>query len=82
MITPAPDAEKRRGAPAADGQPVNAYVCTIGVAAADDSVAAALGAGGSLAVPKMPIKGVDWLACCKGTEGNIFGVMQDDPHAA
>jgi uncharacterized protein len=55
---------------------VNAYVCTIGVASVDDSVTKALAAGGTLALPKMPIKGVGWLACCKDTKGNIFGVMQ------
>jgi hypothetical protein len=71
----------RRGAPPADGQPVNAYVCTIGVASIDDSVTKALAAGGTLALPKMPIKGVGWLAYCKDTEGNIFGVMQDDSQA-
>jgi hypothetical protein len=61
---------------------VNAYVCTIGVASVDDSVAKAVAAGGTLALPKMPITGVGWLAYCKDTEGNIFGVMQDDPQAA
>ena len=37
--------------------------------------------GGSVAVPKMPIPGVGWLAYCKDTEGNIFGLMQADPKA-
>jgi hypothetical protein len=72
----------RRGAPPTDGQPVNAYICTIGVASVDDSVTKALAAGGTLALPKMPINGVGWLAYCKDTEGNLFGVMQDDPQAA
>jgi predicted enzyme related to lactoylglutathione lyase len=30
----------------------------------------------------MPIPGVGWLAYCKDTEGNVFGIMQDDPQAA
>ena len=72
----------RRGAPPTDGQAVNAFVCTIGVASVDDAVAAALAAGGTLAVPKMPIKGIGWLAYCKDTEGNLFGVMANDPQAA
>jgi len=71
----------RRGAPPADGQAVNAYVCTIGVASVDESVDKALAAGGTVAVPKMPIKGVGWLAYCKDPEGNIFGLMHDDPNA-
>lgn len=71
----------RRGAAPVDGQAVNAFVCTVGVASVDESVAAALAAGGALAVPKMPIKGVGWLAYAKDTEGNIFGMMQSDSQA-
>ena len=72
----------RRGAAPTEGQPVNAYVCTLGVASVDDSVGKVVAAGGTIALPKMPIKGVGWLAYCKDTEGNIFGVMQDDKNAA
>ena len=71
----------RRGPAPAEGQAVNAYICTIGVASVDQSVAKALAAGATVALPKMPIKGVGWLAYCKDTEGNIFGVMQDDNNA-
>ena len=71
----------RRGAPPAVGQAVNAYVCTIGVEALDTSVAAALSAGATMALPKMPIKGVGWLAYCHDTEGNLFGMMQNDAMA-
>ena len=38
-------------------------------------------AGGTIALPKMPIPGMGWLAYCKDTEGNIFGMMQSDPNA-
>ena len=72
----------RRGAEPADGQAVNAYVCTMGVTSVDESLTKAMAAGASLAVPKMAVKGVGWLAYCKDTEGNIFGMMQDDPSAA
>lgn len=71
----------RRGPAPAEGQGVNAFVCTIGVASLDDTVTKAVAAGAVLAVPKMPIKGVGWLAYCKDTEGNIFGLMQDDTNA-
>jgi hypothetical protein len=37
--------------------------------------------GGHTVLPKMPIPGMGWLACCKDTEGNIFGMMQNDPGA-
>ncbi len=32
-------------------------------------------------MPKMPIPNVGWLAYAKDTEGNIFGMMQNDPGA-
>jgi predicted enzyme related to lactoylglutathione lyase len=65
-----------------DGQAVIAYVCTVDVPALDEYVAKALAAGGTMALPKMPIPGVGWLAYCKDTEGNIFGLMQADSKAA
>ncbi|WP_029630676.1 VOC family protein [Zavarzinella formosa] len=65
-----------------DGQAVIAYVCTIGVKSLDESLETALKNGGTLALPKMPIPGMGWLAYAKDTEGNIFGMMQPDPTAA
>jgi hypothetical protein len=73
---------KRMGPPPVDGQAVNAYVCTVVSTALDEELNKALSSGGSIAVPKMAIPGVGWLAYFKDTEGNIFGIMQDDPSAA
>ena len=64
-----------------DGQAVIAYVCTVDVSSLDESFNKALASGGTVALPKMPIPGVGWLAYCKDTEGNIFGMMQADPGA-
>jgi predicted enzyme related to lactoylglutathione lyase len=64
-----------------DGQAVIAYVCTTGVENVDASVATVEANGGTIALPKMPIPGMGWLAYCKDTEGNIFGMMQPDPTA-
>jgi len=64
-----------------DGQAVIAYVCTVDVENLDASVQAAVDNGGQIALPKMPIPGMGWLAYCKDTEGNIFGMMQGDPNA-
>jgi len=36
---------------------------------------------GTIALPKMPIPGIGWLACAKDTEGNNFGIMQADANA-
>jgi predicted enzyme related to lactoylglutathione lyase len=71
----------RRGPAPVDGQAVNAFVCTIEVASVDESAAKAVAHGGTQVVPKMPIKGVGWLAYCKDPDGNIFGITQNDPTA-
>lgn len=68
------------GGPAA-GQPANAFVCTVGVDALDATLAKARELGGAVAMPKMPIPGVGWLAYLTDTEGNTFGAMQSDPAA-
>ena len=60
--------------------PAQPCVNTVGVANLDDSIAVVQTNGGSIAVPKMPIPGVGWLAYCKDTEGHIFGMMESDPH--
>ncbi len=72
----------RRGPAPQPGQAVNAFVCTLAVTSLDESLAKALAAGATLSVPKMPIRGVGWLAYCTDPAGNIFGMMQNDPAAA
>jgi predicted enzyme related to lactoylglutathione lyase len=57
-------------------------VYTIGVDSVDDYVTKIQAAGGEILRAKSAIPGVGWLAYCKDTEGNEFGVMQDDPDAA
>ena len=64
-----------------DGQAVIAYVCTVDVAAIDESLATVVANGGTVVVPKMPLPGMGWLVYCKDTAGNIFGMMQNDPEA-
>lgn len=64
-----------------DGTAVIAYVCTAGVPDLAATTAAVEGAGGTIALPRMPVPGVGWLAYFKDTEGNIFGAMQSDPAA-
>ena len=56
-----------------------ALVNILDVASADDTTAAIEANGGKVVVPKMPIPGVGYVAYCQDTEGNIFGIMQDDP---
>ncbi len=72
---------KRMGPPPTPGQPVNAYPCTVGVDDLDATLALAVSLGGTVAMPKMPIPGMGWLAYFHDTEGNILGMMQPDPTA-
>lgn len=73
---------QRMGGVPTDGQAVNAYVCTVMSKTVDEDVSKALSNGGTIAVPKMAVPGIGWLAYVKDTEGNILGVMQEDCDAA
>lgn len=72
------------GEPGIDGglmprrDPNQPCVNTIGVENLDRTLESVLGNGGLMALPKMPVPGVGWLAYCKDTEGHIFGLMQAD----
>jgi predicted enzyme related to lactoylglutathione lyase len=72
---------RRRGAPAAAGQPVNAFVCTVNVEALDSTLESATAAGAEVALAKMAVPGVGWLAYVKDPDGNLLGLMQNDPTA-
>jgi predicted enzyme related to lactoylglutathione lyase len=71
----------RRGPAPADMAAVNAFVCTIDVADVDASSKRVVELGGTIALPKMPIPTVGWLAYGKDTEGNLFGMMTMDASA-
>jgi predicted enzyme related to lactoylglutathione lyase len=72
----------RRGPGPADMAAVNAFVCTVDVSDLDAMVTRLVEAGGTIALPKMPIPTMGWLAYGKDTEGNLFGMMQMDAKAA
>ena len=61
--------------------PAQPCVNTMGVEDVDAIVTKILALGGTIAVPKMAIPGVGWLAYCKDLDGHIFGVMQSDESA-
>src|SRR5262245_13179165 len=72
----------RRGPRPEEGAAVNAFVCTVDVENVDQSLALLKELGGVVAVPKMPVPGVGWLAYAKDPDGNIFGMMQADARAS
>jgi predicted enzyme related to lactoylglutathione lyase len=72
---------RRRGPAPAEGQAVNAFVNTIGVGDLDAALQKLTTLGGTIALPKMPIPTMGYLAYAKDTDGNLFGMMQPDPSA-
>jgi predicted enzyme related to lactoylglutathione lyase len=72
---------RRRGPGPGPMQAVNAYVCTVDVPDLDASLATVARLGCPVVVPRMAIPGLGWLAYAQDTEGNIFGMMQNDPAA-
>src|SRR5215470_6965059 len=61
------------------GAPV---VNTIDVPSVDESVAKVTANGGQLAMPKVAIPGVGYVAYCIDTEGTTFGIFESDSAAA
>jgi uncharacterized protein len=57
------------------------FIPTVHVDDLDATTRAALAAGGEILVPRMPLPSAGWLAYLADTEGNLIGIMQDDPHA-
>jgi hypothetical protein len=54
----------------------------IDVPSVDEFAGKAVAGGGSLWIPKMALPGIGYIAVCRDTEGNAFGMFQDDPSAA
>lgn len=72
---------RRRGPAPAEGQAVNASVCTLSTTSVDEDARKIPLAGGQVIVPKMAVPGIGWLLYAKDPEGNIFGLMENDPQA-
>ncbi|HEV3091175.1 MAG TPA: VOC family protein [Candidatus Cybelea sp.] len=66
----------RRGGPPLRDAAANAFVCTIGVASLDETIAAIEANGGTVVVEKYEIPGLGLLAYFNDRDGNIFGVIQ------
>ena len=73
----------RRPVPGPAGGPViNAFVCTVEVDDLDATLARNAELGGAVALPRMPVTGMGWLAYVLDPDGNILGLLQPDPAAA
>ena len=54
---------------------------TIDVPSVDEFIEKVTQAGGTVIAPKMPIQSVGYFALCLDTEGNPFGIMEEDLNA-
>ncbi|NLX48789.1 MAG: VOC family protein [Methanospirillum sp.] len=61
------------------GQQITNYV---GVPSVTEYLELVTALGGAVLMPQTPIPGFGWLAVCLDTEGNRFGLFEDDPEAA
>ena len=71
----------RKGPAPKGGEPVTSFVCTVHVPSVDEFIKKIESGGGSVALPKMAIPGLAWLAYCKDIDGNLFGIYEDDKNA-
>jgi predicted enzyme related to lactoylglutathione lyase len=59
----------------------NVVSITMGVDSIEDALAKVTEAGGTVAQGKMPIPKMGYFATCVDTEGNRFGLFENDPSA-
>ena len=71
----------RRETPLTGSDDMTGYRCTIDIPSVDEYVERVNANGGSITMPKTAVPGVGWMVFCKDTEGNSFGMMQNDPSA-
>lgn len=60
------------------GQQIINYISVDNI---DESLAKLEQLGGAILMPKMPITGIGWNCVVKDTEGNTFGMIQEDSNA-
>lgn len=82
LVTTGPDDEPGiNGGIAARKAPSETTTNTIDVPSVDAFVGKITEAGGKVIMPKAPIQGVGYFAVCLDTEGNPFGIMEEDQEA-
>jgi len=67
------------GAIAPRQHPNDTTINTIGVASLEKFAQKVVEAGGLVLTPKQTVPGVGYFAYCKDTEGNTFGIMEENP---
>ncbi len=79
LITAGPDDEPGiNGAITPRNLPEQVTTDTIAVKSVDESLKKVEGAGGTVVMSKQVIPEIGYIAYCKDTEGNLFGILQPD----
>ena len=82
LVTTGPEKDPGiNGAISEKNENMQATTNTISIPSFEESVKKISEAGGKVLTPKMAVQGVGYMAYCKDTEGNVFGIMQMDPNA-
>jgi hypothetical protein len=82
LITTGPEGEPGiNGGLGRRNSPGEGVVNTIDVKSVDEAVKKIEATGGRVTRPKGAVPGIGWLAYCEDSEGNPFGIMQNDPAA-
>ena len=63
------------------GKQKNPGINTIDVSDVDEYIEKIKNAGGTVIVPKTTMPGIGYLAFFKDPQGNVFGIMKNDPTA-
>jgi hypothetical protein len=63
------------------GELIHGVVNTASVDDLEAALARVTAAGGTIERGRQPVPGVGYMAYCRDTEGNVFGLMQEDPAA-
>lgn len=58
--------------------PVTTVVNSISVPSVDEFIDKVTANGGKVLMPKTPIPGVGYFTYCQDTEGNMFGIIEED----
>jgi predicted enzyme related to lactoylglutathione lyase len=62
--------------------PAHGPTSYIGVESVADTLAQVEQLGGKVLVPRSPVPGMGWFANCQDTEGNVFGLWEEDTFVA
>ena len=65
----------------ADSPALGAFPCTVSVESLDAALARGDELGATVALPRMPVTGIGWLAYIKDPDGNVLGLLETDPAA-